>query len=283
MISVIIPTYNRVEILKLCLERLTAQQGVEFEVIVVDDGSTDETENMTGEIPGGIVRYIRQEHLQQGVARNRGAAEAKGDILVFIGDDILVQPGFLKTHYEAHQRMSAENVAVLGFTTWDPLIEINDYMRFLESSGWQFGYGFLRPGFVERTDRYKFFYTSNVSMKKSFFEKEKFNESFRGYGWEDIELGYRLVKNHGMRLFYEPAARAFHHHVIQESDLLKKMQAVGRSAVAFEGIHPEVRVMPKGFKRLLIRMATNSLGLACGRMMGKNFYYQLQSWKAFFS
>lgn len=282
-LSVVIPTYNRADILKLCLERLLAQKGVDFEVIVVDDGSTDDTEKMMGEAQGDIVRYIRQTHFQQGVARNRGVAEAKGDIIVFIGDDILVQPEFLKTHWEAHQRMSAENVVVLGFTTWDPLIEINDYMKFLESSGWQFGYGFLRPGFVERAGRYKFFYTSNLSMKKSFFEKEKFNESFRGYGWEDIELGYRLAKNQGMRLFYEPAARAFHHHVVPESDLPKKMQAVGRSARAFEELHPAVNVVPKGWKRFLIRLATNPVGLACGRMLGKTWKYKLESWKEFFN
>lgn len=283
MISVIIPTYNRVEVLKICLDKLRTQEGVEFEIIVVDDGSTDETPHVISSTQNDIVRYIRQPKSQQGVARNRGVAEAKGELIVFIGDDIFVPPNFLKTHWEAHQRMSAENVVVLGYTTWDPLLEINNYMRFLENSGWQFGYGFLKPGFMERDDAYKFFYTSNISMKKSFFEQEKFNESFKGYGWEDIELGYRLAARHGMRLFYEPQARAYHHHLVPESDLPKKMQAVGRSARLFEELHPEVRVVPRGWKRLLIRLATNPLGLFFGRLIGGDFNYKLRSWREFFN
>jgi len=285
-LSVVIPTHNRAEILKTCLEKLMVQEGVEFEVIVVDDGSTDGTSQVMGEIlrsaQNDSLRYIQQPASQQGVARNRGVAEAKGDLILFIGDDIFVPPNFLKTHWDAHQRMSAENVVVLGYTTWDPLLEINDYMRFLENSGWQFGYGFLKPGFVERPDLYKFFYTSNISMKKSFFEKEKFNESFRGYGWEDIELGYRLAKNHGMRLFYEPQARAYHHHLVLESDLPKKMQAVGHSARLFEELHPDVHVVPRGWKRLLIRLATNPVGLFIGRLLGGDLNYKLRSWAAFF-
>ena len=51
-------------------------------------------------------------------------------------------------------------------------------MLFLESSGWQFGYGFLKPGFVDHLDPWKFFYTSNISLKTSFFEKENSMKSF---------------------------------------------------------------------------------------------------------
>ncbi|MFH1012692.1 MAG: hypothetical protein V1760_03000, partial [Candidatus Peregrinibacteria bacterium] len=193
-----------------------------------------------------------------------------------------VEPGFLRRHYDAHLAHAEEDIVVLGHTTWDPVLPINPYMRFLESSGWQFGYGQLSPGFVARADRYKFFYTSNISLKRSFFEKEWFNETFRGYGWEDIELGYRLVKKHGMKLFYEPEAKAYHHHVVMEADLSEKMQVIGRAAVTFEKLHPEVRLVPRGLKKWLIKLAVNPLGIWMGRLLGKNFYYKLRSWKEFF-
>ncbi len=299
-LSVIIPTHNRADILKVCLEKLIAQEGVNFEVIVVDDGSTDHTssivqkletrnskleKNPKSQIPNpncSQIRYIKQSASHQAVARNRGVEAATGDIIVFIGDDIFVEPGFLQKHHDRHADHPDENVVVLGYTTWDPNIPINSYMRFLEDSGWQFGYKFLKPSMIGRDDPFKFFYTSNISLKKSFFEKEKFNEDFVFYGWEDIELGYRLWKNHEMEIYYEPQAIAFHHHVIEESDLPKKMQAVGKSAVHFQRLQPDLQIFPRRLKALVLRLASNRLTLPLSRLFGKSVYYELKSWQEFF-
>ncbi len=274
-VSVVIPTYNRADTLKTCLEKLTAQEG-DFEVIVVDDGSEDHTKEVVTSFED--VKYIHQSNSGQGVARNRGVLEAKGELVAFIGDDIFVEPGWVKKHVEAHEKNNAENVVVLGFSTWDTDLKINDYMLFLEKSGWQFGYNFLSLGFVEK-EPYKFFYTSNISLRKSFFNKEQFNAHFRVYGWEDIEVGYRLFKNHDMKLFYEPEAKAYHHHEILPQDLPKKMNKVGQSAVQFEKLQPEVNVIPKGIKKSLIQLA--GLLLPLTRLFGKNFYYKVRSWKEF--
>ncbi|MFH0838557.1 MAG: glycosyltransferase family A protein, partial [Patescibacteria group bacterium] len=197
-LSVIIPTHNRADILELCLNKITRQEGVSFEVIVVDDGSTDHTAKVVTGFKNVI--YIKQKASHQGTARNKGAKKATGDILVFIGDDILAEPGFLMQHANIHTLNPDESVVVLGYTTWDPFLEITPYMEFLESSGWQFAYHLLKPGFTDRPEPYRFFYTSNISLKKSLFDKEKFNTKFKEYGWEDIELGYRLWAKHEMRL-----------------------------------------------------------------------------------
>jgi glycosyltransferase involved in cell wall biosynthesis len=284
-LSVVIPTHNRAEILKTTLEKLFLQRGVDFEVIVVDDGSTDETENAVSslkrESQGVSIKYIRQDASHQGVARNRGVEAATGELIVFIGDDIFVEPGFLKAHHDRHTEHPEENCVVLGFTTWDPALAINDYMRFLESSGWQFGYGFLAPGFISNPEPYKFFYTSNISLKKSFFDQEKFDENFKVYGWEDTELGFRLWKKHGMRLFYEPAAQAFHHHLLTEDDLPKKIRAVGQSAVHFERLQPDVHVIPRGLKRVLLSLATHPLALSFWRRISHPTYLKFKSWAEF--
>jgi len=282
MISVVIPTHNRCQVLRICLENLSCQAGVDFEVIVVGDGCTDDSEGATLTSRLQNVQFINQPKSHQGTVRNRGVEMATGDIILFIGDDILVEPGFLKKHLETHQAHPEENVVVLGYTTWDPTLKINDYMRFLESSGWQFGYSFLCPDFVERHDLYKFFYTSNISLKRSFFEREKFDEQFTVYGWEDVELGYRLFKNHGMKLFYEPKAKAYHHHLLTEADLPKKMQAIGKSAVYFQQLHPKTSVLPRGLKKGILKIATLSFVVPLGRLFGKVFYYKLRSWQEFF-
>ena len=287
-LSVVIPTHNRSEILKITLHKILEQEGVEFEVIVVDDGSIDDTRKVIEELnkPSGArnfvpLHYIHQPASHQGVARNRGVEAATGDIVVFIGDDIFVEPGFLKIHHNRHKEHFEENVVVLGYSTWDPALPINDTMRFLESSGWQFGYGFLNVGFVQNSEPYKFFYTSNISLKRSFFDLEKFDAQFKVYGWEDVELGYRLWKNHGMKLFYAPEAKALHHHLVTEEDLPKKMRAVGQSAVHFERLHPEVQVIPKGLKRFALAIATRPFMLSIFKKFNPSLYLKLKSWAEF--
>jgi len=87
-VSIIIPTYNRASLLREALESVFAQTYQDFEVIVVDDGSTDGT----GEILKDLldkVRYIRQENLGCGAARNRGMEEAKGEYIAFLDSDDL--------------------------------------------------------------------------------------------------------------------------------------------------------------------------------------------------
>ena len=287
-LSIIIPTHNRAGILKTCLEKVITQQGVDFEVIVVDDGSVDNTKDVVSNLQLSIsksqtdLKYIYQKDSHQGTARNRGVEKATGDIIVFIGDDIFVEPEFLMKHHDIHVQYPEEHMAVLGFTTWDPSIEITPYMRFLESSGWQFGYKFLHPKWIGRVDPYKFFYTSNISLKKSFFEKEKFNEDFVFYGWEDIELGYRLWKHHGMKIYYEPQAIAYHHHHVPESGLVHKMRNVGKSAVHFQRLQPDIQVIPMGLKARILKLASNKYTLPLFRVLGKDTYYKLKSWQEFF-
>ena len=286
-LSVIIPTHNRAEILKTCLSRLASQQDADFEVIVVDDGSTDHTEAMVEMLRVDYkmanwsnLYYIKQPPSQQGIARNKGAQKASGDIVLFIGDDILALPQFLKMHLLAHQENPNENIVVLGHTTWDPRLQINAYMKFLESSGWQFAYKGLKKGFIEKNN-WKYFYTSNISLKKSFFEKEKFDENFKAYGWEDIELGFRLWQKHGMKIFYEPDAAAFHHHQMDSSMLKARMRQVGRSAVIFEKLQPEAKILPTGKKLGLIKCVTNPITLPFSRLLGAGLYYRLKAWREF--
>ena len=278
-LSVIIPTHNRADILELCLNKITRQQGVDFEVIVVDDGSTDHTPQVVRGFKDVI--YIKQKASHQGTARNRGVKKATGDIILFIGDDILAEPGFLMQHMNVHTEYPEEEIVVLGYTTWDPFLDVTPYMRFLESSGWQFAYHLLTPGFTTHPEPYKFFYTSNISLKKSFFDKEKFNTKFAEYGWEDVELGYRLWKKHGMRLYYEPDALAYHHHQLSETALENRMQTVGRSAVQFEKIQPDLPVIPRGLKAIVLRILTLPPLLAVIKFFSKNAWFKLKSWQQF--
>ena len=90
-ISVIIPTYNEEKVIGKCLESLSKQTYKDLEVIVVDDGSTDET---LSKIKG--IKVLKEEHKGPGAARNLGAKEAKGEILVFVDADMTFEPDFIE-------------------------------------------------------------------------------------------------------------------------------------------------------------------------------------------
>ena len=98
MITVIIPTYNEKGTLENCIESLGKQSISDFEIIVVDDGSTDGTleilKNLKKSLP--YFRFSRQNHRGPGAARNLGAALAKGEILVFVDADMAFDEDFLK-------------------------------------------------------------------------------------------------------------------------------------------------------------------------------------------
>lgn len=99
-ISIIIPTYNEEDVVGLCLKSLEKQSYKDFEVIIVDDGSTDSTFQVISEcqIPNAKcqIRTIKTKHLGAGGARNEGAKHAKGDVLVFVDADMTFDKHFLK-------------------------------------------------------------------------------------------------------------------------------------------------------------------------------------------
>lgn len=261
----------------------------EIEVIVVSDGHDDKTaalfvknqsqsEEGQGEGQGREltipVQYFEIEKSQQGVARNEGVKHAKGEYVLFIGDDIFLEPDACEMHLRVYQELGIRTLelgdgaipipntqypspcAVLGFTTWDPAAHITPVMRWLEKSGWQFGYprisrysGQLIPENIQ----HRFTYTSHISLPLSVAKELPFRTDVHLYGWEDIEWGRRL-KNAGVRLVYEPAARALHHHHLTLEDSLRRMKTLGRSAVEFQKTVPGFDRVPTGWKLLAYKI-----------------------------
>lgn len=92
-VSAIIPVYNEETSISACLISLQGQTLKADEIIVVDDGSTDQTSAIVREFP---VKFLSQKHLGPGSARNLGAKESTGDILVFVDADMTFAPDFLE-------------------------------------------------------------------------------------------------------------------------------------------------------------------------------------------
>lgn len=253
LLSVVIPTHKRAAILRQCLEHLGRQTlRDQIEVIVVSDDHDSDTAALFRHSTSHILRatYIEVPKCQQGVARNRGVQEAKGDLVLFIGDDIFLAADACERHVHAHQNHHGDTV-VLGYTTWDPQITITPVMKWLEKNGWQFGYPMIARyarQFLPKEIQHRFTYTSHVSLPTSVARSHPFLVTDL-YGWEDVEWGKRLAE-FGVRLFYEPAAKAWHHHLITMQDSLRRMETLGTSVAAMTKREPDFDRMPRGWKLL---------------------------------
>ena len=241
-VSVVIPTHDRLDVLPEVLDALEAQQAdVPFEIVVVDDGSTDGTaaflaeRRTTAKIPLAV---LTQENRGPAAARNAGVAAAAAPLVAFLGDDTVPSPGWLAAHLEAHRERSADHrpTAVLGYTGWHRRTRLNPFLKYINEHGLQFGYALIED---REEVPFNFFYTSNLSLPRRLLLAEPFHLEFPYPAWEDIEAGYRLAQR-GLRLVYEPRATAAHDHPTTLARFAARQEKAGYSAVVFQRLHPEL-------------------------------------------
>lgn len=234
-VSIIIPTYNRKEILREALEFLFNQSYPKenYEIVIVDDGSTDGTEKMINSLsPPCRLVYLHQDRKGPAIARNLGIKNARGKIIVFIDSDIFSSPDFINEHVKFHRRFG--DVVVSGPTVrTDKLKDVfSDIKRrkFRESLAWS------GPSLI----------TSNLSVKKEFLLKVGgFDGEFVGMGWHDWELGLRLKKL-GLEVKRNVETIVYHYKRKRRlSDipfLCEKRRGQGINAVLYYKKHPSLKV-----------------------------------------
>ncbi|MEC4803812.1 MAG: glycosyltransferase family 2 protein [Jaaginema sp. PMC 1079.18] len=242
--SIVIPTYNRKPILTKCLKALEQQkllknsQIQDYEIVVVDDGSTDGTldylEANTTEFPHVIT--FAQNHQGPAAARNLGVEKAQGNIIIFIDSDLVVTENFLEAHAAGLAQGKQQGYGDRVFTY-----------------GWVINTcNFENP----TSEPYKvtdfsaaYFATGNVAIARHWLlEAGLFDTGFQLYGWEDLELGVRLKKL-GLKLIKCPEAVGYHWHppfsLAQIPKLIDQEHQRGRMGVLFYQKHPtwEVKMM----------------------------------------
>jgi GT2 family glycosyltransferase/SAM-dependent methyltransferase len=187
--------------LRRTLDALQHQTVTGFKVVVVVDGTDQGVPDLAP------ARVVIQEHGGPGAARNTGARASDSTLLLFLGDDMIPETGFVGAHLDAHRRHPEAEVAVLGSIRTHPEVPSDRVMRWLEWSDSQFAF----TGITDDDAGYGRFYSSNVSLKRGFFfEADGFDEDFL-FDYEDLDLGRRLHER-GLHLLYEPAAITWHHH-----------------------------------------------------------------------
>ena len=234
--SVVIPTYNRLDMLLRVLDALRAQiDAPPFEVIVVNDGSSDQTEQTLSGRTDIIFRT--QKNSGPGKARNHGVSLAKGTFVLFIGDDTVPEPQFLAEHARVHQQSGDDAlVACLGYTGWPARERVTAFMDYINDYGLQFGYKLIKDGEVVP---FNFFYTSNISIDRKLLADHPFDTTFPSAAWEDIELAYRLDAK-GLKIHYNANAVTRHHHPMSIDSFARRQYTVGKSGAIFYRKHPEL-------------------------------------------
>ncbi len=272
--SVIIPTYNRLEILKKCIQAVENQEFdgnliTGYEIIVVDDGSTDDTVSWLEAAKTSLphVRLLCQNHQGAAAARNLGVVNARGDWIVFIDSDLVVTPSFLQSHAQTlvtvqkklgHDRIFTYGLVINTCNFDNPTSEpfkITDFSA-------------------------AYFATGNVAIaKKWLIQAGLFDTSFREYGWEDLELGVRL-KRLGLKLIKCPSAVGYHWHppfnLQQIPQLIEKERQRAKMALLFYQKHPTFQV------RMMIQMTRLHLLLwgilSLGGILNENTLKPLLQW-----
>jgi MoaA/NifB/PqqE/SkfB family radical SAM enzyme/GT2 family glycosyltransferase len=229
-ISIVIPTYNRKLKLKACLDSVFAQDYPPhaFEVIVIDDGSTDGTVNMLGDLSGKNpnLRYFVQEHRGPAAARNLGIKHSRAELVGFTDSDCILQRDWVRRMVEGHA--VHKEVAALGGVTEVERKNIKAQVS-----------QFLSDGAIETDINGKsetiFFPTCNVSFKRKYLICG-FNELFPLPAGEDLDFFWRLFKNGG-KLVYDRQIRVFHDCHTNFASFSKQAYMYGRGNYLVQYIH----------------------------------------------
>jgi glycosyltransferase involved in cell wall biosynthesis len=204
-LSVVIPTFNRRERLGRVLAALERQTtpATEFELVVVDDGSSDgTTEWLRGRTTPFELRALRQDNAGPARARNAGVAVAEGEIILFIDDDVEPVPELVAEHLRMHA--AEPNIVVIGplaslpyyeqpWVAWEQA-KVEAQYRAMERGDWA-------PSFRQ-------FWTGNASLaRQHILDAGGFDPAYLRA--EDVELGVRLMER-GLGFRFNPAARGLH-------------------------------------------------------------------------
>ncbi|MGE6575986.1 glycosyltransferase [Paenibacillus xylanexedens] len=245
-LSIVINTKNRPERLGITLQALCRQDIDKslYEVVIIDDGSSINLSKIIEDARRKMnVNFIRQESLGYTTARNKGIAASSGELILFMDDDVIVNKDFLNYHIESH-RESRDIVAVGDrYNSYIGDLNATNSKEIIDNALSGRFETLMKKSRVDYYAKQTFrifdqspsgdpipwvcFVTRNVSVRKEhLLHVGGFDTGFKGWGVDDIELGYRLY-NIGLKYRYIPKATVYHldHpiHSKKKEDLIKNL------------------------------------------------------------
>ena len=259
LVSVIIPTYRSLPLLKRTLNSLERQEPdpSAFEVVVSDDGSEDETAGWLGRYQGALrlKSILLSRNMGRSHARSCAVEAASGELLLLLDGDMEFGPQLVRRHQAKHPE--GENLVVMGKVVYDRGLGRRGFARYIESRG-----GSKLPPGTPLPGRY--FISSHVSLPKTLFVKAGgFDDRFKKHGGEDLDLGVRLVKS-GANLIQDPNLTTTHLHIRALPEVMSSAREFGRHNIPLLlSKHPELMTelrlgwaegsfIGRGLKKLLL-------------------------------
>ncbi len=232
--SVIVTTYNRERLLAACLDSVLNQDYPPdgYEIVVVDDGSRDGTAKLVRSLDG--IRYLYQENRGWAAARNLGIAHSRGEVLVFIDDDCLAAPHWLRRYEEAYAR-HPEVGGVAGRVSCGPQTNLAGKIRFeghvaiFNEFNAPLGTRYDKAGYV------LFCYGANRSYLRHVLSATTFDPALRYF--EDLDFDLRL-RERRVPIFYDPRIEVQHHYHLSAQERVRSHFYYGRSRVLFTARYP---------------------------------------------
>lgn len=207
-ISVVIPTYNRLNALKKTLEGVAKQSlpAQDFEVIIISDGSSDGTDEYLRSADYPFALHAgSQNNAGPAAARNCGVQSAGSELLLFLDDDVVPDSNLLQAHVQAHAGAD-DRLVVLGPMLTPPDANLSPWTAW-EQALLERYYADMASGKTHPTPRE--FFTGNVSLKRTLFLAHGgFDITFRRA--EDVEFAFRLERA-GAHFHFLPEARGYHY------------------------------------------------------------------------
>jgi len=204
--SIIIPVYNAARTLRECLEAVYKQSYTNFEVIIADDCSKDESVEIAEQFPCKIVK--NDANLGAAKTRNAGAEQALGDVLYFIDADTIPEPDVLEKLASIFSKDDPPAAVVGAYTSTTP---VEDFYSKYQNFYTFFNHEKCREGPIH------WFWTACGAIRKDiFFKLGKFNERYTGASAEDMHMGYDLsLAGHKIILDKSIEVVHLHHHTFR--------------------------------------------------------------------
>jgi glycosyltransferase involved in cell wall biosynthesis len=263
-VSVILPTYNRSDVVERTIRHVASQtyppEAVE---ILVCDNSTDGTPEMVKRVAGEVdprVRLVSSDERLPAVKRNQGLGEAEGDLVLLLNDDVWLRPDALAAHAQAHVSYGGP-VAVLGHVEQSAQMPPTPFVDWYRP----FAYDEIAGRGGHEQVPYRYFWSMHISLPRDVMLSRRlvFHEDWANIGHEDVELGYRWTRA-GYPIVYEPRAWGEHYHPHDLDSACRLQYSVGRGLRDLAVLIPEPGLLER-YGVLTFSNSRRSIMRALGR------------------
>jgi glycosyltransferase involved in cell wall biosynthesis len=265
LFSIVIPTYNRASFIEKTINSVLNQVYPNFEIIVVDDGSTDHTEEIVRSIKDPRISYYKKKNEERAKARNFGANLAKGDYINFLDSDDTLYPNHLSEAINLIRSVNAPEIFHLNYDIKNPVTNITEPVKITT--------GDINLKLVERGNLLS---CNGVFLRKDIALRFPFNEDIELSASEDYELWLRLAARYKIH-YSNTITSSLINHDLRSVLNFKKEKLIKRLNLFVHYIYSDEEFTRKygNYKSLMISYTQSYISLHIA-LTGKNKLTALQ-------